>query len=157
MGVIVDIANMPFEGKRYTGEEPVSIFDMGEEAGVCIEQPAGYDFRAYMASGELIVDGKLTASVSFRCSRCAEFFPFRVEIPNFRCIREVAGNVESVDLTDEIRESIILSFPNYPICGADCRGLCPECGKDLNKGKCECRPPEDARWGALDGLTAEGG
>ena len=102
---------------------------------------------------ELIVEGSLAASVSLRCSRCAESFAFRVEIPDFQCAREVSQDAESVDLTDEIRESIILSFPNYPVCNADCRGLCPACGRNLNQGECECKPPEDARWGVLDGLA----
>lgn len=132
------------------------MFDMGRERDIRIERPAEYDLKAYMAAGELIVEGKLNASVTFRCSRCAEFFPLSVEIPGFRCVREISGDVESVDLTDEIRESIILGFPNYPVCSAECRGLCPMCGNNLNQGECGCKPPEDARWGALDELTCGG-
>ena len=151
--MIIDIANMPFEGKRYTGEEPVCVFDLGKEHDIRIEEPAGYDLKAYLASGELIVEGKLGVLVSFRCSRCAELFPFRVEIQDFQCAREVSGDTESVDLTGEIRESIILGFPNYPVCNENCRGLCPSCGRNLNRGQCECKPPEDTRWGVLDGLA----
>ncbi|MFC1462496.1 DUF177 domain-containing protein [Verrucomicrobiota bacterium] len=155
--MIVDIANMPFDGKHYAGEEPASALRMGEEPGICVEKPVGYDLKAYMASGELIVEGKLAASVSFRCSRCAESFPFQVEIRDFQCAREVGSDVESVDLTDEIRESIILGFPNHPVCNADCSGLCPECGRNLNQGQCGCqKTPEDARWGVLDGLAGGG-
>lgn len=152
--MIVDIANMPYEGKHFSGEEPASIFGLDPESGVEIDRSVAYDLRAYTSPGELLVEGKLRASGSLLCSRCAEPFAFDVHVDDFRCIREVGPDTESVDLTDEIRESIILGFPNYPICSADCRGLCPGCGSNLNRDECGCGPPEDRRWGALDGLVA---
>ena len=154
--MIVDIATMPYDGEQYSGEEPASVLDIDPGAGIRIERPVAYELRAYMAAGELIVEGKITASVLLLCSRCAESFAFDVNIGDFRCVREVGADTESVDLTDEIRESIILGFPNYPVCGADCRGLCPSCGSNLNSSECGCVRPEGRRWAAaleaLEGL-----
>jgi uncharacterized protein len=39
-----------------------------------------------------------------------------------------------VDLTANMREDIILELPQRALCAEDCKGLCPHCGKDLNKG-----------------------
>jgi uncharacterized protein len=38
-----------------------------------------------------------------------------------------------------VREQFQLQAPMHPLCREDCAGLCPECGKNLNKGRCACR------------------
>jgi uncharacterized protein len=44
-----------------------------------------------------------------------------------------------------------------PLCRADCSGLCPTCGKDLNEGQCNCERTEiDPRWAKLSKLAAAG-
>jgi uncharacterized protein len=60
--------------------------------------------------------------------------------------------LESVDLTGDIRESMILAFPHYPVCDSACKGMCPQCGTNLNQKECNCQPPTDDRWVGLDGL-----
>jgi uncharacterized protein len=47
---------------------------------------------------------------------------------------------EMVDLAPLLREQIILSFPITVLCREDCRGLCPQCGKNRNLVTCSCRP-----------------
>ena len=55
-----------------------------------------------------------------------------------------------IDLWPEIREAVLLALPLKPLCREDCPGLCPECGKDLNLGKCGCsRESTDPRWEKL--------
>ena len=76
-----------------------------------------------------------------------------VTVPDFLVSLETDEKTEFADLTDELRQSIILALPTYPVCRADCRGLCPTCGKNLNEGPCTCVHEErDGRWGALDAL-----
>lgn len=43
-----------------------------------------------------------------------------------------------VDLMELLREQVLLALPNKPLCRADCRGLCPRCGVDLNHETCSC-------------------
>ena len=71
------------------------------------------------------------------CSRClAEF--------NTGLDRELELNYpvdktqNMIDLTEDIREGIILDYPIKPLCKPDCSGLCPVCGTDLNINKCGC-------------------
>lgn len=53
------------------------------------------------------------------------------------------GPDESVDLTEVVRQHLILAVPISPRCREGCPGLCPECGADLNAGPCGCRPASD--------------
>lgn len=48
----------------------------------------------------------------------------------------------TIDLTEMVRQEIILHFPFIPVCSESCKGLCQHCGKDLNKGKCSCKEEE---------------
>lgn len=54
-----------------------------------------------------------------------------------------------LDLRPAVREQWLLNAPAYVLCREDCKGLCPNCGADLNAGPCECPPVSDARWDAL--------
>ena len=57
-------------------------------------------------------------------------------------------------LEDVVREQVLLSLPSRTLCKADCKGLCPRCGQNLNQAKCSCdEAPADVRWNALAGLA----
>ena len=57
-------------------------------------------------------------------------------------------------LEDVVREQVLLSLPSRTLCTADCQGLCPRCGQNLNQAKCDCeKAPADPRWNALAGLA----
>jgi uncharacterized protein len=43
----------------------------------------------------------------------------------------------NVDLAPMAREFLLLDVPISPVCKPDCKGLCPECGADLNVSPCE--------------------
>lgn len=59
-----------------------------------------------------------------------------------------------IDLTEILREQIILALPMYPRCSPDCKGLCPVCGLDLNQETCDCQRDEvDPRLAVLKTLT----
>jgi len=61
-----------------------------------------------------------------------------------------------VDLGPPIREAVILEVPKIIVCKPDCRGLCGECGQNLNESGCNCAPAsDDSRWEALKGLKIE--
>ena len=64
----------------------------------------------------------------------------------------VAPEETEVDVTRAVREELVLAAPRYVECREDCKGLCPQCGKDLNAGPCECAPVTDARWQPLKAL-----
>ena len=61
----------------------------------------------------------------------------------------VAPEATEIDVTPAIREELLLAAPRYVVCREECKGLCPQCGKDLNAGPCACTPAIDARWQGL--------
>jgi uncharacterized protein len=63
---------------------------------------------------------------------------------------------DEIDLGQLMREQFYLSIPMKPLCGDDCRGLCPICGTNLNRGACECkREWEDPRLAVLKTLQTD--
>lgn len=64
----------------------------------------------------------------------------------------VAPDATEIDVTPAIREELVLAAPRYVSCREDCKGLCPQCGKDLNAGPCGCAPATNAAWQPLKAL-----
>ena len=59
-----------------------------------------------------------------------------------------------VDLSGLVREAVVLALPAQVVCSPECKGLCPQCGRDLNKSRCDCTTVEiDERWSKLKDLT----
>jgi uncharacterized protein len=59
---------------------------------------------------------------------------------------------DKIDLEPLFREQFVLAIPYAPLCREDCKGLCSQCGNDLNSGTCGCEKPIDPRLAALKGL-----
>ncbi|HZJ78113.1 MAG TPA: DUF177 domain-containing protein [Clostridia bacterium] len=96
------------------------------------------------------------------CDRCAANFSKRLEIPvehvlvtqlnnedndEFIVIEDMRFNLDSL-----IREDILLELPAKVLCSEDCKGICSQCGKNLNEGPCSCEKPIDHRLEALKQL-----
>jgi uncharacterized protein len=61
-----------------------------------------------------------------------------------------------IDLTEMLRQNVLLALPMVTLCQEDCKGLCPQCGHDLNLGPCECKPEVDTRFSVLEKLLQNG-
>lgn len=154
MAIIVEPWRIAAEGSTLEGQEPPEMLDLGTDSDLVPTGPVSYSLRAERMGPELLVRGSVSVSVRFTCSRCAESFTLAVREPSFFSEKEVADPHASMDLTPEVRESIILAFPTYPLCRNSCRGLCSRCGKNLNKGRCGCEEPAEERWSAFSRLDA---
>jgi uncharacterized protein len=148
----IDLARLSSGGEQFVGVEPPEIMDLSGDVLVQQVHPVRYDLRVELVGNELLVRGKVETEVTFACSRCAEPVVVPLQENRFLVSLEVSDEAEYVDLTPEIRESMILAFPSQPVCRDDCKGLCPYCGKNWNEGSCECQPPPEVHWDALDGL-----
>jgi uncharacterized protein len=63
---------------------------------------------------------------------------------------------ETIDLGELVREQLYLALPMKPLCADSCRGLCPQCGTNLNRGTCDCRSEwQDPRFEQLKALKKE--
>jgi uncharacterized protein len=57
---------------------------------------------------------------------------------------------DEIDLTHEIEEQIAMEIPLKPLCNEECKGLCHECGADLNTSTCSCsKEPVSLTFSAL--------
>lgn len=118
------------------------------------------------------VSGQIRGDIEIDCSRCLEPVKRPLSIPfAVRFIRaeteadaresevdlsdlnssEIEGDM--LDLTEVIREQILLDLPEQVFCKEDCQGLCPKCGSNRNLIDCKCEESEiDPRWDALKDL-----
>jgi len=106
----------------------------------------------------LSVKGKdIKTTVDFKCEKCLEDFSQAIEIPVFEreFLFEKPGEIEDpndiflvdkkkleIDLSEALRQEIILHFPLIPVCSSGCRGLCPHCGINRNEKPCNCKDEE---------------
>ncbi len=68
----------------------------------------------------------------------------------------IPTGARELDVRPAIREEWLLAVPSFALCREDCKGLCVNCGADLNQGACECPPVTDPRWAGLrDGAGGE--
>ncbi len=105
---------------------------------VHFEKDIEYDLHAQIQNGAVLVIGKVRTPATLRCSRCLKVFRQPLQVSQFVYHKELAGE-DFVDLTENLREDIILELPQRALCRPDCKGLCPVCGRDLNEGPCQVR------------------
>lgn len=150
--LIIDVARLDPEGEDYEGVLDDAVLEMD---GELLRPFAGirYELFVQQFGTELLVRGTLAQDFEAVCARCGADFDFTTTVDDFTTSVEIDEKTEFVDLTDELRQSIILSLPSYPVCRQDCQGVCATCGKNLNEGPCTCTHEEqDSRWRALDAL-----
>ncbi len=119
--------------------------------------------------GEVRVKGHLAVKIESECDRClgracfpldSAFDLFYRPSESLAAEEEVAideGEAEmgfyegaGIELEDILREQIMLLLPMQRVCTADCKGICPLCGRNRNESSCDCHvEPADDRWSAL--------
>jgi uncharacterized metal-binding protein YceD (DUF177 family) len=113
------------------------------------------------------VRGDVHGTARSICHRCLAEFE-RAVAASFVSTLQRGGRVESdddvvavpetaaeYDITESVREAVILEEPIQALCRPDCRGLCPRCGADRNTAECGCEPAPDPRWDALGKLRRQ--
>lgn len=139
--------------QQFIGQEPSAILELEQDKLLKVTSPVRYSLSAQRFAAELLVRGELKVEISSRCARCGEPASQTVGDKAFTRSYPLGSTNQSIDLTADIREAILLALPTNFLCLPACRGLCPACGANLNKEACGCdqRPPESG-WDALDKL-----
>jgi uncharacterized protein len=142
-----------------------------------IAEPVHLVFDIYKDKDQFRLVGAVKTRLELPCSRCLEPFSWPVDAefdlryqPHTQNSGEGEREVEEDDLTtafydnDEIdlgqlmQEQFYLSLPMKPLCSDDCKGLCPTCGTNLNRGACDCSNQwVDPRFDALRAIHTERG
>jgi len=151
--MIIQTGELREQDRRYTGEEPVSILELEHDPMIRDGSPVRYDLHAQRLMDDMLVRGTLAVEFTSPCSRCGEWFRKSLRVSTFFRSYPLAHENESIDLTGDIREDILLALPINLVCSAECRGVCPQCGVNLNKQSCGCHPGKSpAAWSVLDQL-----
>jgi uncharacterized protein len=153
--------------------DPAEVAEDGDAYRIVAPVRVSFDIHKDKEKFRLI--GTTTTELELGCSRCLEAFRMPVNasfdlrfypasamsaVPD----REVADedletsyyHDEQIDLNQVLREQFYLALPMKPLCGDDCKGLCPTCGTNLNTGACDCAPQwEDPRLAVLKQLKRE--
>jgi uncharacterized protein len=151
--MIIWIARIPAEGSHYEGSDPAEVMDLADDRFVRVAGDVRYSLYAQYVSSELVVRGELSVDIEAACTRCTEFFSTTVVDSDFLRAYPASEDVDFVDVSEDMREDLLLHFPAFPVCSEECKGLCPQCGANLSKGPCACEKGDRPNpWSALDGL-----
>jgi uncharacterized protein len=164
--ILIDIDRLPKEGLRLSREFEFLSLDLVEENAVFLE-PAHAEVTVRLIGEEILVQGEITARLSFVCSRCLTPFEFPVaskfdlvylpeeldalseELSDER-MDQMYYSGRQLDLRAVVLEQLNLTFPAKPLCAPDCEGICAVCGEIIRDAKCSCLVKEsDPRWNKL--------
>jgi uncharacterized protein len=118
-------------------------------------------------STQIFLNARVSAEGTFSCDRCVAEFPLSLS-PSYRMcyvwegagaagldpaeVQVVPGGLTVIDITDDVRQTVVLAVPLKLLCREDCKGLCADCGANLNLESCRCgSDTSNPRW---DGLNA---
>jgi len=128
-------------------------------AEFCQIVPLKVDAVAQLRGSEIEIRGHLGTKLEALCDRCLSSVDIPVERDFdlfYRPVSTIARAEEvelpedelevgffsggGIELADVVTEQVILALPMKVVCEAECRGLCPVCGTNLNLKKCGCQP-----------------
>lgn len=177
MSLLLDLSRMREARERIERTFPPSAFTTPEDEAYRVESPVRLAFDIFKDGEQFHLVGGVKATLRLACGRCLEDFSFPVDagfdvlyLPHAQNAGEGEVEVEDddlatayyqddqIDLGQLVREQFYLAIPMKPLCREGCKGLCPECGTNLNTGSCNCvREWTDPRLESLKALLNKGG
>ena len=125
-------------------------------------EPLKIDLTAELLGAEIRIKGHLDTRLESNCDRClaavqipvnTDFDLFYRPVQSLTAQEEVEVpkaelevgfySADGIEVADVATEQVILAVPMKVVCGAECKGLCPECGANRNVTPCNCAPPRN--------------
>jgi uncharacterized protein len=153
----IDIRELEEEPLTLTGEVPLKDLNF-DPAEIRVLGPIVVTLTAKKQAQRIRVRGRFAVDVEVPCARCLD--PVRVplvsEFDQFyqsNADHQLAGEIvlnekdteigffngDFIEVSDIVREQVLLALPMKPVCREDCKGLCPHCGKNRNAEACDCQ------------------
>ena len=140
------------DGAAFDGEDPVETLAW-PYTGRDVVRPAGpmrWHVEARLLGAELVCSGRADARFDGTCCRCGG--PLSREYgDDFAVSLPVGPDQTEVDLTSELRETILLALPNHPVCSETCPGP-PSAAPSVPRGA-GGNEGGAGPWAALDALS----
>jgi uncharacterized protein len=164
--MLIDLDRLPKEGVRLSRDFEFLGLDLVEENAVFLE-PAHAEVSVRLVGDEILVQGEVSARLSFVCARCLTPFEFPVasrfdlvylpedidalsEELSDEKIDQMFYSGRQLDLRAVVLEQLNLTFPAKPLCASDCEGICAVCGELIRDAKCSCLVKEpDTQWNKI--------
>jgi uncharacterized metal-binding protein YceD (DUF177 family) len=123
--------------------------------------------RIHKTGEDYLLRAHVQGALELPCARCLEPARFALDLP-ITVTFVPAGRGEpadsddpdvvvfpggEIDISDEVRDEILLAVPINPLCTETCRGICSVCGGDRNQVACTCEADAAARSGRLGALA----
>jgi uncharacterized metal-binding protein YceD (DUF177 family) len=118
----VYVLQIPDEGKHFEGEEPSDVLELNDDRMRAVGSIT-YSLDVGVSEDGVWARGEVVAEVECECVRCLEKFRRELRVPDFACQVELQGR-DMVDLTEPIREDILLVLPAHPLCDWDGKKTC---------------------------------
>jgi uncharacterized protein len=156
-------------GHSQTCQESADALGFDEEQHR-FAKPIRAQFKLQKVGQQIVCRGLVSSTVELECSRCLtpvekdiseemtlllSFSPAESGETAEGELKIIPPGADRVDVTEEVRQTVLLAMPVKPLCSAQCQGLCPRCGADLNQEGCNCARQEgDPRWRSLQKLLS---
>lgn len=136
---VIDVSGLAPGGHLHV-ETPLDVqmeMDLGTTAG-----PAMLDVDLSRTAAGVEVSGSAEVPVALRCHRCLTDIDEKLELEIDDLVTDDPDDGQPtivddrLDLLPIVRDALGLAMPLRPLCKADCQGLCPVCGTDLNSDPC---------------------
>lgn len=98
--------------------------------------PLDIELDLYMRNERIGIKGLVRGEWELECCLCLARTRSAYSA-SVDCALESSGS--AIDLAEEVRQALVLALPPRVVCRPDCKGLCPSCRKDRNKGDCGCK------------------
>ncbi len=152
--MLITVSDIPITGKYYDFDfAPDAIEEIKD---IQFLEPVHFTGSIYKSNQDVRIKGTVRTKIQVACNRCLELFAFPItsdfevfyqprphnqkqeeDIP-FGELGVLHYDDNTIDLAESTRDTIILEIPMKLLCKEDCRGLCPQCGQNLNLGPCTC-------------------
>ncbi len=123
------------------------------------DQPIRVSGTVRNMAGALQLEGQAESQMDSRCDRCLKPITVDLKVPVTTLLAEELEDEENdeivllekgeLDLDEIFTTACILAVDGKHLCSEECKGLCPTCGADLNKGPCGCKKELDPRLAVL--------
>ncbi len=139
----------PFEGQINSG----SINDYINEFKIV--EPIEYKGAIYKVDGSYLINADIKYKYETHCNRCNDTTRKEINTSLSAKLEEYGKQYEDneddedkdvihykrgiLNLDEYILMEVASSLPMKTLCDENCKGLCPRCGIDLNKGSCTCQ------------------
>ena len=159
MPLAVNLRHLANQNVLLQGELPLDELDLEtHDEMIRASGPVSHDLEAQLLDDNLLVRGSLRVTLACQCVRCLKPFAFELKLADWTCLLPLKGedrvsvNSDSVDLTPQIREDILLAFPQHPVCDPECRGWATAVSDEKKARGPEKTEPGSQVWSALDKL-----